>query len=436
MKRHQKHTKYKQAAAAEGAAALFGAGNDTALALVPTPAELLAICPAELLRAHSQEPTPSQAPTPSQEPTHLQAPTPSQVPTPSQASTHSQASGEYTSLACVVRLDRGFPACVMVAPASPAAVRAEFSAELTAQKQAVAVGDWVRLRVVPGHDKAIIEAVYPRSHEITRWKGSSRGLKQVLAANISLVLIASPLDALDREEVLSVLLRIVRLAVIARDAGCACAVVLTKADSAPAHKFDQLKQGLRDVLGPDLCMVCTSQLHEVDLADFPADTSQEPAVYSDAINQLKDLIARAGTAIILGTSGAGKSTLTNVLAGAHVLDTASVRKKDKAGRHTTVARRMIALPSGGILVDAPGLRSTSLLGHQKGFMDLFGQVIAYGADCKFRDCTHTHEPGCAVRQACAEGHLSTLQVQIYVEIAKDLQESQNFLDPDIKILPN
>ena len=134
---------------------------------------------------------------------------------------------------------------------------------------------------------------------------------------------------------------------------------------------------------------------------------------------------------IIGLSGAGKSTLLNALLGHEALETGEVRASDKAGRHTTVARRMVTLPKAGIIVDEPGLRSLPVVGHEQGLAKVFPKISRAAAACKFRDCTHVHEPGCGVRAALRAGEYSSAQVDAYLSLAHEMQVSSRLLDPDV-----
>lgn len=321
-------------------------------------------------------------------------------------------------LGCVVRLDRGFPAVVSDA----GVVRAEFAArlskadgpvggkdgidELTAGR--VAVGDWVCLRVPEAHDKAVIEEILPRATEISRWRGSTRGQKQTLAANVDLVLVAQALGAgpLDCG-------RIARSAVVAADCGARVAVVLTKADRVSADELERDVALLRAILGDDLSVTVTA------------------AAEGRGGDEVRALVPAGVVAIVLGESGAGKSTLLNVLLGREVLETGAVRERDDKGRHTTVARRMVALPDAGVIVDEPGLRSLPLVGHERGLAKVFPRISEAAAGCRFRDCTHTHEPGCEVRAALERGAFSPESLDVYLFLAAEMRASADLLDPDI-----
>lgn len=309
--------------------------------------------------------------------------------------------GEDIELACVVRLDRGFPALVT----ADALFRAEFAAKLTkGDDSRVAVGDWVAVRRPADHDGGLIEEILPRTGAIARWRGRARGEKQVLAANVDTVIVVQALlaDGFNPE-------RIVRSAVIARDCGAEVAVALTKADRVSAAERTAAVSEIRQLLGDEVAIAVTS--------------SEEGA----GIDEVRALVPAGTIAILLGESGVGKSTLLNALLGHEALETGEVRERDDAGRHTTVTRRMVALPDAGIIVDAPGLRSLPLVGHERGLAKVFPDIAKAASACRFRDCTHTHETGCAVRG----GSFSPKRIEAYVALASEMRANAASLDPDI-----
>jgi len=329
------------------------------------------------------------------------------------------------TMACVVRLDRGFPAVV----SEQGVFRAEFAARVTkGQNSTVAVGDWVCARIPDSHDMGIIEAIMPRETDIARWKGGARGQKQTLAANVDLVLVVQALDG----EAISVD-RIVRSAVISKDCGAACAVVLTKSDVAGPELLAQEISSITAALGSTVKIVATASKLEGEKTDALADLAQTAQKLGAAwgIDAVRSLVPYGSIAIVLGESGAGKSTLLNALLGHEALETGEVRESDKAGRHTTVARRMVALPDAGVIVDEPGLRSLPIVGHERGLQKIFPHISEAAQTCKFRDCTHTHEPGCSVQDALHEGQITEPQLKAYLSLAKEMRESQQSLDPDV-----
>ncbi|MGI6755995.1 MAG: ribosome small subunit-dependent GTPase A [Atopobiaceae bacterium] len=344
--------------------------------------------------------------------------------------------------ACVVRLDRAFPLVVSAAGLQ----RAEFSFRFgVVREPSCAVGDWVCLRRPAGHDMAVIEFVLPRQSDIARWRGNNRGKKQTLAANVDIVLVA---QALSRRPV--DIDRIVRSAVIAQDCGAACAVVLTKADRAGAALLAQDISLIREVLGDKICVAVTAAgargadgrnaggrgADDAGGADGAALEDDMARVCLEhralwGIEGVRELVPAGIVGIVLGESGAGKSTLLNALLGKNLLEVGHVRAKDDAGRHTTVARRMVDLPQAGVVVDEPGLRSLPLVGHERGLKLVFPDVAEAATLCRFRDCTHTKEPGCAVHEQVYEGRIPEVRAEAYRRLAEEMRRSSDSLDPDV-----
>ena len=332
---------------------------------------------------------------------------------------------EELSMGCVVRLDRGFPAIAC----ADGTFRAEFSAQLAKDKSArAAVGDWVAVRRPQAHDMGVVEKILPRESDIARWRGGNRGERQTLAANVDVVLVAQAVS--DRGVELD---RIVRSVVIAMDCDATAAVVLTKADravSASALAADVTL--LCDVLGEDVPVVvtCAGAADGDSVSREGLRNAMESAGASWGEGAVRSLVPEGTVAIVLGESGAGKSTLLNALLGREILETGAVRESDDAGRHTTVARRMVSLAGAGVIVDEPGLRSLPLVGHERGLAKAFPLIADVARECRFRDCTHTHEPGCEVRARVGEGY-DEAQLEAYVTLAAEMRAAALTLDPDV-----
>lgn len=319
-------------------------------------------------------------------------------------------------LGCIVRLDRGFPLVVT----SSEVFRAEHSVSFAKGKRREgdllpAIGDWVAVRRAPGHDMGVILRVLPRRCTFERWRGKKRGERQVLAANIDTVLIVQALGA-ERDALELVRDRIARSMVLARDCGADPVVVLTKSDRCGKDELASIVGELSKLTGPDMRIVVTSSFE------------------NSGIDEVRSCVPRGTFAMILGESGAGKSTLINRLLGHDAMATSEVRERDDAGRHTTVARVMLALPGAcGVVADAPGLRSLPLVGHERGLAFSFPEVVEASRSCRFNDCTHTHEPGCAVREGVEAGAIESVRAEAFLSLAREMRVSAQSLDPDIRL---
>ena len=247
----------------------------------------------------------------------------------------------------------------------------------------LAVGDWVTVA-----DRRTVESVLPRWSAVTRADPSGNAV-QVLAANVDVVAITAPADRLRPS-------RVERELAVAWDSGAAPVVVLTKADLAAADLVADLERRLVGV-----------------------DVLPTSAVTGEGLDALRDLLRPARTAVLLGPSGAGKSTLTNALLGTDRLATAAVRGIDQRGRHTTTSRQMVVLPTGGVLIDTPGLRSLGLTG-EAGVEQAFPDIESLAAGCRFADCRHETEPGCAVTLAVQHGELAQRRVDSHRKLQREL----------------
>ncbi|MCP4655816.1 MAG: ribosome small subunit-dependent GTPase A [bacterium] len=240
-----------------------------------------------------------------------------------------------------------------------------------------AVGDWVAVHRPDPIGAALVEAVLPRRTRLSRKVAGERAVEQLVAANIDVVFLVMGLDG-DYN-----LRRLERLLVMAGDSGARPVVVLNKAD-----------------LGPP---------PETRTAEVKAVAPGVPVVVSSALEGrlagLDPYLKPRETVVLVGSSGVGKSTLINRLSGREVLRTAAVRAGDDRGRHTTTHRQLVALPNGSLLIDNPGIRELQLWSAGDGLDDAFEDIGALAAGCRFRDCTHTREPGCAVRAAVDAGVL-------------------------------
>ncbi|MHB8793074.1 MAG: ribosome small subunit-dependent GTPase A [Thermoleophilia bacterium] len=297
----------------------------------------------------------------------------------------------------VIRSDRG-GALVMTAAGI---VRAKFSAPLLKSAASTAdrpvAGDWVAVLTADDLDVPLIEAVLDRASAITRGDPGKTDI-QVLAANIDTVFVIHPIAEQPN------LRRIERELSLAWDSGATPVVVLTKADlSADA---EAARSAVKSA-APDTDVLIMN------------------ALAGDSVRPLLTYISGHRTAVLVGPSGAGKSTLINVLLGEKRQATREVRVNDGRGRHTTVSRELIQMPGGGMLIDTPGLRSLGLTGSEEGISSAFPDIEEAAHSCRFRDCTHNEEPGCAVRSAVESGAIESARLASYHKLMREAQDVAN-----------
>jgi ribosome biogenesis GTPase len=272
-----------------------------------------------------------------------------------------------------------------------------------------AVGDWVALRHDPDDPTSLpqVAEVLPRWSSLARHAAGNATTEQVMAANVDRVLVVTGLDNTVRPN------RVERELVVAWDSGARPAVVLTKADRCTDPGGPEgVRKALADRVGVDV--VLTS------------------AVDGQGIDQVRELIEPTETVVLIGASGVGKSTLVNRLLGADVQDTGAVRLGDSKGRHTTIARHLLAMPGGGVLIDSPGTRELGLLDASEGLALAFADIEDFAVDCRFTDCAHQREPGCAVQEAIAAGKLSAERFESWVKLGLEAARAEARLDARAK----
>ncbi|MFI6460481.1 ribosome small subunit-dependent GTPase A [Streptomyces sp. NPDC050528] len=291
----------------------------------------------------------------------------------------------------VVRVDRG--QCDVVT--ADGTLRAD-TAFVTPNDplRVVCTGDWVA--VEPDGTPRYVRTYLPRRTAFVRSTSSKRSEGQILAANVDHAIVAVPLTGdLD-------LGRIERFLALAWESGARPVVVLTKADLVPdAVTLSYLVQDVEKT-APGVPVLSVS------------------AATGDGIDVLA-AIAAGGTSVLLGQSGAGKSTLANALLGEDVMDVQATRDVDGKGRHTTTTRNLLVLPGGGVLIDTPGLRGVGLWDAETGVGQVFAEIEELAGRCRFHDCAHTAEPGCAVLAALDSGELSERRLDSYRKLMRENQ---------------
>lgn len=261
-----------------------------------------------------------------------------------------------------------------------------------------AVGDWVVLK----EDAEVITKVLDRKTKLSRKQPEREVREQVLAANIDVLFIVSGLDRDYNER------RIERFLVMANESGARPVVLLNKSD-------------LADTLGLDLEeVVRRTQLlcHGVTVVPLSA-------LSDHGLDALPAQLAPGETAALIGSSGVGKSTILNRLLGDERQRTTAVRPSDSRGRHTTTTRELFVMPGGWLLMDLPGLREVQLWASTEDLADSFDDIQKLAEDCRFRDCTHTAEPGCAVNAA----GLEPARLANFLKMQRELAHLERKTDP-------
>lgn len=260
-----------------------------------------------------------------------------------------------------------------------------------------AVGDWVMIEIPPGSDRGIIQFTVPRKTIIYRKQIGSTSEPQILSTNVDYVFITTSVnDDLNYR-------RIERYLSIARDANCMPVILLTKADIR-----DDMEKVVTDV---------RAQFPEVHVQPLSKNDFEEVAFFRACL--------RPGTtSIILGSSGVGKSTLVNFLIGEDAARTQEIRDDDGKGRHTTTSRNLYVSRYGGLIIDTPGMRELQLSDHGDGVRAEFSQIDDLITKCKFSDCLHQAEPGCAITAALKAGVLPLEKWSSYKKLMAEVRHAE------------
>jgi ribosome biogenesis GTPase len=267
-------------------------------------------------------------------------------------------------------------------------------------------GDWVACAVRAQEAAATIHHLLPRSSVFIRRASGPGGGSQVVAANVDLVLLVA---SLNRDLSLR---RLERYLATAWESGAQPVIVLTKADT---------------------CADADGLIAEVEAIAFGVPVHAVSAVTGQGVADVSALLAPGKTAVLLGSSGVGKSTLVNALAGADLMATGGVREDDARGRHTTTHRELVVLPTGALVLDTPGMRELGLWDADEGVAAAFADIEALGSACRFRDCSHQGEPGCAVRRALESGELDPGRWKSYGKLQRELAHLDRRDDPQAQI---
>jgi len=304
---------------------------------------------------------------------------------------------EDAELARVVRLDRGLPLVV----SATGTYRAEPSNTLVKRMKTnalarPAVGDWIALVRPEGHETARIEAILSRTSSFTRKDPGEDTSEQVILANIDVVFVVTALG----DDPVNIA-RLERKLVLAHESGAKPIIVLTKEDRCdnPEEELERVQ-----AIAGDVSVVVTS------------------AVTGEGTEELRRLVPCQTTAAMIGSSGVGKSTLINCLLGTDRQATGAVRESDDKGRHVTVAREIVLVPEGGILIDTPGMRAVALWRADEGLARTYPEIAEATLQCRFADCTHQTEPNCGVKAALESGEIDPDRFERYIKLREELDE--------------
>ncbi|MCM3112119.1 ribosome small subunit-dependent GTPase A [Lederbergia lenta] len=256
-----------------------------------------------------------------------------------------------------------------------------------------AVGDWVVTKVRREEERATIHGILPRKSKFSRKVAGVTTEEQIVATNVDTVFIVAALNADFNVR------RLERYILMAWESGANPVIVLSKAD---------------------LCDNIDEKVSATEEVAFGVPIHVVSAEQKIGLDQLGVYMEEGRTVALLGSSGVGKSTLVNVFTGKEILKTAKIREDDAKGRHTTTHRELVVLEKGGILIDTPGMRELQLWEADSGLSQGFTDIEELAAQCKFRDCQHNGEPGCAVGKAMEEGILDSKRYDSYLKLQKEL----------------
>ncbi len=265
-------------------------------------------------------------------------------------------------------------------------------------------GDWVAVMYFEDEHKCIIHKVLNRRSHFSRGKPGKESGNQIIAANIDYVFIVQSFNA-----DLSIN-RLERYIVMAEEGNCTPVIIMNKNDLAenPDDLLREVKKRLKDL-----------QLFSISCGT------------GSGFDNLKTFIRQGKTYTLAGSSGVGKSSIINYLMNGNVQKVSDIRTSDDKGKHTTTRRELFLLPDGGIIIDTPGMREFSLAENSMDTLDVFGDISVFAEDCRYKDCTHVHEEGCAVKTAVDQGIISREHYANYLKLKKESEYYDSLIDKNI-----
>jgi len=255
-------------------------------------------------------------------------------------------------------------------------------------------GDWVYADFYDDDTHAIIHALFPRKSLIKRKTSGKLVDYQLIAANIDVAFIIQ--SANDNFN----LRRLERYLVMVNESGITPVIMLSKCDLLPEHEISEIRESIL-AIAPQTTVVAFSNLS------------------GENIDSIKNLLLAGNTYCLLGSSGVGKTTLLNSILGGDHFETKSVSKKESKGRHTTTSRELVMLDNGAMIIDTPGMRELGNMSVDTGIDETFSEILELSQNCKFSDCSHTNEKGCAILAAINSGELSEQRFQNYLKVKNE-----------------
>ena len=266
-----------------------------------------------------------------------------------------------------------------------------------------ATGDWVAVELRDKCSAALIQEVLPRRSQFVRKMAGKKFAEQVIAANVDIALLVSALDGDFNPR------RVERYLAQCWESGARPVIVLNKADACPKPE-EKAKEMEKVAMGVPVCVVS-------------ARTGQ-------GLDHLEGHFASGQTLVLLGSSGVGKSTIVNCLMGRAVQEVREIRESDSRGRHTTTAGEIFPLPGGALLMDTPGLRELQLWDADDGISRAFADIDTLAGECRFTDCSHKTEPGCAVQATIDAGALDLARLENWRKLQREQEFLRRKIDPE------